>query len=829
MIKNNVFLAIYMILILIYNEAIIIGSITHSKVLFLFSVFLFSYLIYKRKENLIQKIEEKTFLKKYFLILILFFVVVLISFVLSILAGGGFYFTNVFEVFRIILYMIILANFLMLIEGEENYLFLKKFMLLLLVINSVVAITQFFNLFNMNELYIKIIAPTQYVTLVNNYPYPRAVGLTANPNVFAFVLALAIVFVFADILKKPFNKKNYILTVLFHIVLYMTSSRTGFIITIVGELIVAFLFYFESNKHKIVKTFKVLLIILLVEIGVLFVMPDHLTWRLKVLVTFGKINSWEERNDIRSDFWTSYKLEMEEIDKSSQTDSKSKFLNPKIYKKIKIFIGNGPDKKFFSEKLNYDNEYILVFVRYGSVGILLFLLLFLYPLLAVKTYSKEQKSLFYALAGMSLLYMYPAGFFHSYRLYPLLLVLFILNDYKIKIPRKQFSSHKKNILIIAPVFPPQGGIGTFRVTKFAKFLSKNNYDISVITPSQLEHQNMDKSLLRDIPENVKMYKLNFKSSYKKFPSLDFYFAAKKALPNIIKETNPSVVFITGGPFYILPIGRYIYEKFEIPYIIDFRDPWILNYDDKSASVKTKLKIKIDKVMEKYTVNKASAIISVNDVMTKFYKSKYPKIKKRFHTITNGYDIEDFQLINPEKFEKFTILYTGKFEVSAGFRNPELLFKAIDKLNANDYEIEFMHIGEREEKICEMLNKHKFNSILPGFLPYSKVLKYCKGANLLVVISGNRSLEQTGKIFDYLGCEKPVLAITNKSNELYKVCKDFKHIEVVDPKSISEIENAIKKVYNSSSQRIKIAKDNKYSREQLTAKLINIIENIVKGG
>ena len=162
---------------------------------------------------------------------------------------------------------------------------------------------------------------------------------------------------------------------------------------------------------------------------------------------------------------------------------------------------------------------------------------------------------------------------------------------------------------------------------------------------------------------------------------------------IIKE-KPSVVFITGGPFYVLPIGRFLYDKYDLPYIIDLRDPWAFQKNKNNFKYKL-IKLK-NILLERYTFKKASCILTVNETMENMYKNFYPKYN--FLTITNGYDEEDFLNIKPKQFNDFTIVYTGKFDVSAGFRDPSDLFKVIKELNNEQIFINFVHVGEVEQKL-----------------------------------------------------------------------------------------------------------------------------------
>ena len=62
----------------------------------------------------------------------------------------------------------------------------------------------------------------------------------------------------------------------------------------------------------------------------------------------------------------------------------------------------------------------------------------------------------------------------------------------------------KKILIISYYWPPNGGVGAYRVTKFAKYLAKSGWNIIVLTPKHAETQLIDNSLLDGFPDNIKV-------------------------------------------------------------------------------------------------------------------------------------------------------------------------------------------------------------------------------------------------------------------------------------------------------------------------------------
>ena len=53
----------------------------------------------------------------------------------------------------------------------------------------------------------------------------------------------------------------------------------------------------------------------------------------------------------------------------------------------------------------------------------------------------------------------------------------------------------KKILVVATYFPPAGGVGSFRVTKFVKYLNLLGWKVSVLTVHERFYNNIDKIMV----------------------------------------------------------------------------------------------------------------------------------------------------------------------------------------------------------------------------------------------------------------------------------------------------------------------------------------------
>ncbi|MBC7818294.1 MAG: hypothetical protein IAG10_15520, partial [Planctomycetaceae bacterium] len=197
------------------------------------------------------------------------------------------------------------------------------------------------------------------------------------------------------------------------------------------------------------------------------------------------------------------------------------------------------------------------------------------------------------------------------------------------------SKSPKRVLVVTYNFPPVGGAGVQRVTKFVKYLPQFGWDATVLTTENPSVPVYDESLLADVPPQtvvVKARTLEPGYALKRFvsasnaepnqvtrsvseggrsmtsdgnsPSLTlrvrFMAAAKRALrgaANLLLQPDPQVlwnsraieaglrilgqrthdaIFVTAPPFSSLLIGAELARRTGLPLVLDYRDEWSIS-------------------------------------------------------------------------------------------------------------------------------------------------------------------------------------------------------------------------------------------------------------
>lgn len=444
---------------------------------------------------------------------------------------------------------------------------------------------------------------------------------------------------------------------------------------------------------------------------------------------------------------------------------------------------------------------------------------------------------------------------------------------------------KKNVLSVIYFFPPMGGSGVQRTLKFIKYMPDFDYFPVVETVEEGHNFAYDESLLDEVPSTVKVYRSNAgetlwlrniieklsslrkrkntednsdekdSSSNDSSPSspglkdrvfrfidsnffipdskIRWYKNAVKDVDKVIGNENIDFVFSSSYPYTVHLIALYAKKKYNLPWVADFRDPWVGNvFMTEGHSEKRKKK---EAAMEAEVIKYADKIIMVTEPICDMYKKRYPEYSDKFVTITNGFDSGDYTNINTVREDEFTICYSG---ILTEGQSPETLIKAIEKLIEYDNEvkenikIKFIGYMLDEYKYMFLNSSLKEKLFVLDYMPHKDCLEHMKGADINLMILADKEESKgvfSGKIFDYIGVEKPILGIMPKgvaSNLILQkdIGKSFNHGEV------DEVYEFIKDNYYLWKENKGVSTNAKekcaeFDRINLTKQLVNLFDDL----
>ncbi|WP_407411809.1 glycosyltransferase [Methanobrevibacter sp.] len=207
------------------------------------------------------------------------------------------------------------------------------------------------------------------------------------------------------------------------------------------------------------------------------------------------------------------------------------------------------------------------------------------------------------------------------------------------------------------------------------------------------------------------------------------------------------------------IAHDLKEKYDIPWVADLRDLWNMNpYVNHNA-----VRRFFEKRLEMKTFSNVDALTTTTDLARDTLQGIHPD--KMITSVVSGFDPDDFEKTRQgEHSEKLTLMYAGS--LYKGRRDPSILFDAVhqlieeDKIGRDNIMIDFY--GD-EINLRELSEKYGItgNVKIHGRITQDEVLKHQMNADVLLLISWMNKSEKMfipGKVYDCIGCKKPILSI-----------------------------------------------------------------------
>src|SRR5262245_21400302 len=137
----------------------------------------------------------------------------------------------------------------------------------------------------------------------------------------------------------------------------------------------------------------------------------------------------------------------------------------------------------------------------------------------------------------------------------------------------------RQVLLITYHFPPSAASGTFRLLGFARHLPKFDWQVSVVAPPELPWEPVDKGLSARISSETTVHSVPYPRQAPKLmrwaaPWGVWLPVAWKTCRRLLCVENFDAVLTSGPPHCVHVLGYYLKRKFAVPWIADFRDPWI---------------------------------------------------------------------------------------------------------------------------------------------------------------------------------------------------------------------------------------------------------------
>ncbi|MDP4200130.1 MAG: hypothetical protein Q8922_12205 [Bacteroidota bacterium] len=407
---------------------------------------------------------------------------------------------------------------------------------------------------------------------------------------------------------------------------------------------------------------------------------------------------------------------------------------------------------------------------------------------------------------------------------------------------------KKYVLFITYYFPPAGGPGVQRVTKFIKYLSEFGWTPIVLAPENPEYQARDESLVKELPENLIIRRAPIfepYALYRRFTSkpagqsldvnvikeagaklscteriaefirgtlfipdarIGWYWSAVKEGRRILREYPVKMIYSSSPPYTPALIARKMRRVSRAPWIAGFRDPWTGFHNTPDRWL---LPRKIDRSLEHSVFGEADLVEVAWQGIAEDAMAKYPDLpREKFIHIPNGFDSADFPEPDIRKRAarpnnaKCTITYSGSLY---GPRNPLSFLKAIEQLiERREIEPEKLHlrfVGRFGSEIHEMLDRPMIRAMVEKieYVPHAKAVELLLDSDaLLLIVDEVPTVAHIvpGKVYEYLGAMRPIIAIAPPHSAIGELLRETQAGEAVAQADIDSQARLVKRVFDN---------------------------------
>lgn len=327
----------------------------------------------------------------------------------------------------------------------------------------------------------------------------------------------------------------------------------------------------------------------------------------------------------------------------------------------------------------------------------------------------------------------------------------------------------KKVLLLTQSFPPRNRISSLRAAAFSKYLPDNGWEPIVICEDWTSDQeDFDAGMLQGL-ENIQVHRLPSSR-----PRGLYRFFVRNIAPYILTEKNPyhwttlaskvahqlcrdssfDAILATYDPLGTLSLAASLSKTYQIPWVADLRDTCL--WMEMGSTHKRKQNAK----HEKRLCLKADQVVAISDVMARELEKE---LNREVSVITNGFDPGIFPAADQIAEEQFTILFAGRMHPKRV--TPVPLFKAIEsaiiKGRIPEDRIHVRLLGPTPKSVADFsLGQFKrvSYSLEQRIAHKEALLQQMQSSALLLLTYPDEPGILTGKLFDYLGAGRPILAI-----------------------------------------------------------------------
>ena len=338
------------------------------------------------------------------------------------------------------------------------------------------------------------------------------------------------------------------------------------------------------------------------------------------------------------------------------------------------------------------------------------------------------------------------------------------------------------VLIVSMYFPPAGGAGVQRPLKLAAHLPELGVETHVLAPDDPKWLNRDETLAppphavvhrarnmgpaarrpteelhgrRGVDRLAFRAKLTARAMLVPDASVLWNVTAIPAAIRIVRRHGIDVVLTTSPPGSMHLVGAAAKRATGVRWVADLRDSLVLHAHRRRE-------IRGERALARLVARRADAIVAASRAIAAETSALGPS--GPVAVIENGADFEDFAGLEYSPGARFRITHAGSF---FGRRDPRPFLDALAR-SSDDVVARFVgSFRHRDREYARRIGVGERLELIP-YVPRSQALALQRDSEALLLLipeaDGRGRGVLSGKVFEYLAAERPILAAVPPDGE-----------------------------------------------------------------
>jgi glycosyltransferase involved in cell wall biosynthesis len=375
------------------------------------------------------------------------------------------------------------------------------------------------------------------------------------------------------------------------------------------------------------------------------------------------------------------------------------------------------------------------------------------------------------------------------------------------------------VLLVTMYFPPAGGGGVQRPLKFATHLPALGIETHVLAPDDPKWLHSDPALAP--PTQAWIHRARYlgprarrladelhgrrgldrlsrqaRSLSRRVlvpdENVAWNLTAIPAAVRIVRSEGIDVVLTTSPPNSVHLIGAAVKRTTGVRWVADLRDSIASHPHRRVERASVRAKEKVSESVARLVARQADVIVAASDAIAEEALGLEPA--GVVTTILNGADFDDFAGLEYRRGDRFRITHTGSF---FGKRDPRPFLTALAE---SDLDVVARFVGDfrvADREWAESLGLGDRLELHP-YVSRREALALQRGSDALLLLipeaGGRGQGVLSGKVFEYLAAERPILAAVPTDGAAAELIRETGAGVVAGPDDVPALASALRELH-----------------------------------